>query len=354
MRRPPPVTEFLAYPVTAGIGLLAIAVTGLDKLGGRSIEGLTMSVEAFWGQPWRLVTSALPHGDALHLAFNVYWLWVFGTLVEQVFGHVRALLLLAIFAAGSAAAEYAVFEGGIGLSGVGYGLFGLLFILSRRDRRFADAVDGRTAQLFVIWFFFCIGATAAGLLRIANVAHGVGGVLGLLAGLATAGRRGQSLASMAAMVGLIGLSIAGSTALRPRINLSSHGGIDSWKLGFQALEEKRFEDAVRHYERAVAIDADDATGWFNLGIAYSEAGNARAAAKAFERAAAIDPSKEKYRVAADQTRCQVLLVMGSDDAPEEEAKRIAECVQMFGSDQVPSFKAGEGVGGGGGDAGPPP
>jgi GlpG protein len=352
VRRPPPITEFISYPVTAGIALLAMAVTGLDKLGGRSIDALTLSVEAFWAQPWRLVTSTLPHGDALHLIFNVYWLWSLGTLVEKELGHSRALLLIAIFAAGSAAAEYAVFEGGIGLSGVVYGLFGLLYVLSRRDRRFADAVDARTTQLFVVWFFFCIGATIANILRIANVAHGVGAALGLLAGLAIAGRRGQSAGAIAAIVGLIGLSFVGSTALRPRVNLSSHGGVDSWRLGFQALEESRFEDAVRHYERAVEIDADDATGWFNLGIAYAEMGNGRAAAKAFERAAEIDPTKDKYRAAADQTRCQVRLTAEGETSPED-LKRIQECLRQFGGGGLPTFKAGEG-GGGGGDAGPAP
>ncbi|HZF49122.1 MAG TPA: rhomboid family intramembrane serine protease [Polyangiaceae bacterium] len=231
MRSPPPITNFIAYPVTAGIGLLAIAVTGLDLLGGRSIAALTMGVEAFGGEPWRLVTSVLPHGGALHLLFNVYWLWVLGTLVEEVFGHARMLLLLVLFAAGSAAAEFAIFEGGIGLSGVVYGLVGLSYVLSRRDRRFADAMDARTAQLFVLWFFFCIGATVAGLLRIANVAHGVGAVLGGLAGLAIAGRPGQRALWIGAIAGVIALSFACATVLRPHVNMSNRGGLVSGHLG---------------------------------------------------------------------------------------------------------------------------
>jgi membrane associated rhomboid family serine protease len=349
VRRPPPITEFIAYPITAGIGLLAIAVTGLDKLGGRSIEALTMSAQAFWEQPWRLVTSALPHVGALHLIFNVYWLWVFGTLIEQVFGHARTLLLVAFLAAGSMAAEYALFQGGIGLSGVGYGLFGMLFILSRRDRRFADAVDSRTTQLFVVWFFLCIAATIANIFPVANVAHGMGAVLGGLAGLAIAGRPRERAASIGAAAGLIGLSLAGATALRPVVNLSSHGGVDSWRLGYTALEEKRFHEAVRHYERAVAIDADDATGWFNLGIAYSEAGDLRAAARSFERSAAIEPGNDKYRSAAQSSRCQVLLAEGPGGSLE--AIKVAdECMRLFGGQNLPAWGAGED--GGAGDAGP--
>ena len=50
------------------------------------IAPLVMDCRAWKGQPWRLVTSALPHVDLLHLAFNLYWLWAFGTTVEGVFG----------------------------------------------------------------------------------------------------------------------------------------------------------------------------------------------------------------------------------------------------------------------------
>jgi len=41
---------------------------------------------------------------------------------------------------------------------VGYGLFGLLWVLSRRDERFRDSIDPRTVVVFVVWFF-CIATT---------------------------------------------------------------------------------------------------------------------------------------------------------------------------------------------------
>ena len=59
----------------------------------------------------------------------------------------RLLGLILLFAAGSAAAEYAFSQGGLGLSGVTFGLFGMLWMLARNDRRFADGVDWRAAGL---------------------------------------------------------------------------------------------------------------------------------------------------------------------------------------------------------------
>jgi membrane associated rhomboid family serine protease len=239
VRRPPPITEFIAYPITAGIGLLAVGVTALAYFGDRSIEGLMMSSRAFYGEPWRLVSSALPHGGLIHLAFNVYWLWVFGSLLEETLGHIRTLGLILLFAAGSAAAEYAIFEGGIGLSGVGYGLVGMLYVLSRKDRRFFDAVDASTVQLFAVWFFLCIGATIANVMRIANVAHGIGAVLGVLTGYAIAERGGKRTAAIAGLVGVVALSMVAATVLRPYVNFSG------FRFAEGALEHRPFESVKR-------------------------------------------------------------------------------------------------------------
>src|SRR5882724_58127 len=183
MRKPPSPAGIPNYPVVAGTALLAIGVTA--AWGAKmDVSPLLDNALIRHGELWRLVTAILPHVNVLHLVFNIYWLWVFGTLVEEVYGHAKTAALVLLFAVGPNALEYAFSTGGVGLSGVGYGLFGLLWVLSKRDERFRDAVDQRTIQLFVIWFFFCIFATATNFMRVGNVAHGAGGVLGILTGFA--------------------------------------------------------------------------------------------------------------------------------------------------------------------------
>lgn len=330
MRSPPPLTEFIAFPVTSGIALLAIAVTAFDKLGNRSIEPLVMSSMAFQREPWRLFTSALPHGDLLHIAFNVYWLWVFGTLIEEVLGGIRLLGLVLLLACGSAAAEYALFSGGIGLSGVGYGLFGMLWVLSRKDRRFREGVDERTVQLFVLWFFLCIGATITKVYMVANVAHGAGALLGILAGAAIAFHGSKRMLFGAGAAVVTALSLAGGSVLRPYINISSSGGIDSAIMGYEALQEGRNQDALEHYRRAIEINDKQASYWFNKGIAHERLSQMNEAFKSFEQAYRLEPENQKYRSAVADQMC-----FRGADAQErgqyaEALRYLRECIKLGG------------------------
>ena len=52
------------------------------------------------GQLWRLLTPALLHSNLLHIAFNMYALYVFGTRLEPVYGHARFLMLYLLGAFG--------------------------------------------------------------------------------------------------------------------------------------------------------------------------------------------------------------------------------------------------------------
>ncbi len=45
------------------------------------------------GQIWRLITPVLLHGSLLHIGFNMYALFSFGTGLERRFGHLRFLVL---------------------------------------------------------------------------------------------------------------------------------------------------------------------------------------------------------------------------------------------------------------------
>jgi membrane associated rhomboid family serine protease len=221
VRRPPPPQDWLKYPVTSGVAALAIFASAA-KFGGMDVSFLNMYSNSWHVQTWGLITSVFPHGDPIHLIFNLYWLWVFGTLVEAVYGPVRTAAIMFLFAVGSSAAEFAIFEGGIGLSGVGYGLFTLLWALSRNDERFRGAVDSQTINLFVAWFFLCIYLTYARILPIGNVAHGVGAILGALLGfcITAEGSRRWLLERALALLMIVVLLLA--TIGRDYVNLSSN------------------------------------------------------------------------------------------------------------------------------------
>lgn len=262
-----------------------------------------MDYHAWSGQVWRLMTSTLPHVGILHLLFNLYWLWVFGTRVEIVYGSGRTLLILMLFAAGSSAAQYALAGPGVGLSGVGYGLFGFLWILGRFDRRFYGLVDHATVQLFVVWFFLCIALTVADVWSVGNVAHGMGAVLGVLLGYAvSAPLRNFRLASRGALAVLLLASFAaGAWGLR-YVDFSNGIAREAQMHGYkgdQAIMAEDYPRAVKEYRQALELDEKESRYWYNLGIAYAELGSYPEARAAFHRAIELDPDDEQYRKAAE-------------------------------------------------------
>jgi len=300
VRRAPKWTEFPKYPVIAGTAIIAIGVT-VAWWSKADVSPLFETALIRRGQIWRLFTSAFPHTDILHLAFNLYWIWVFGTLVEQVYGHLRTAALIALFAFGSGAFEFAFAVGGVGLSGVGYGLFGLLWVLSSRDERFHDAVDSKTVQLFVGWFVLCVATTVLNIFPVANIAHAAGAAFGILVGAAiiVPGRRVHATAAIAT---LLVFGLWGSTIGRPRINLSRRSGYEEGKWGYDALLAGRDKDAVRWLGDAVMYQPRMAVYWFDLGIAYQKLGNRTAAQAAYQRAHQLEPDKVEYSDAINTLR----------------------------------------------------
>lgn len=84
--------------------------------------------------PWQVVTYAFLHGSLLHLGFNMFALYMFGSPIEQVFGTRRYLVYYFVCVLSAAATQlvFAAVSGGIyptiGASG---GIFGLLLAYAR-------------------------------------------------------------------------------------------------------------------------------------------------------------------------------------------------------------------------------
>ena len=287
----------LRWPITVGTALLAVANTALWWSGHYDVQGLVLSSEAFWAEPWRLLTSTLLHGGVLHLLFNLYWLWIFGRWIESEYGQARTLAFFAVVAVGSGAAEFALFRGGVGLSGVGYGMFAFLWAAGRREPRYTAVVDQNVVTLFVGWFFFCIVATAADVLQIANVAHGMGALLGGAVGFAATTKGRERVAWSGLFTALIAVSLAGASVARPYVNIGG-GGIAVEREAESALDEGEPERAAKLYRQVIESYGETARLRYNLGVAFQQSGRFRDAAEAFGRAAELDPHDEQYASAA--------------------------------------------------------
>ena len=87
------------------------------------------------GEYWRLITVALLHGGFFHLGFNLYALHILGTPVEQFFGRSRYIIILLVSLISGSLAS-ALFNdpyiASVGASGMVFGLFGALALISAR------------------------------------------------------------------------------------------------------------------------------------------------------------------------------------------------------------------------------
>lgn len=124
----PPITKFLMLACTAVFCVrLLVPIDGLLAL-------WPVASGYFW--PWQVLTYAFLHGDPLHLFFNMFGLWMFGTELERLWGQKRYIhfLLASVLAAAAVQLIFSALVGSfaptIGASGALFGLllaFGMLF-----------------------------------------------------------------------------------------------------------------------------------------------------------------------------------------------------------------------------------
>lgn len=270
-------------PITAAVCLASIAISGLAWFSDQQLP-FAIDMRGFFLVPWTPITSTFQHANVLHLFFNLTWMWSFGWWLEQRIGTLRFLALFLFLALGSSAAEFAWNIGGVGLSGVVYGLFGFLWMRSRRERDYGDLVGEHVQQIFVVWFFACIALTWMDWLRIANVAHGAGAVLGAGVGWVCNARGARRGAALAALATTFAICLLGATVARPFVN---HGRGLSLTLSQRAFDAVRDGDtavALSLAEEAVDRDPENGSAQWSLGVAQVLGGSVDAGLASLKKA----------------------------------------------------------------------
>lgn len=139
--------------------------------------GAPSSTDIFNGSYWGLISSNFLHVEIWHIAFNLYWLWIFGKKIEFESNKGFYVLLILSSAFVSSITQLSFTDStGIGLSGIGYSLFGYILIKGKSDDAYKAYLDKKTIRLFLIWLVLCIVLTQFKLWEIGNAAH-VGGII---------------------------------------------------------------------------------------------------------------------------------------------------------------------------------
>ncbi|MDO8733373.1 MAG: rhomboid family intramembrane serine protease [Actinomycetota bacterium] len=129
-----PYLTYALIGINVAIFLLQLSV-GVDQ--SASNWGMWPIGIAANGDYWSLLTSAFLHGSFLHIAFNMYVLFVMGPTLERVLGHARFFVLYMLAALGGAVASYAfsdIHTVSVGASGAIFGLMGAFVVAGRRLR----------------------------------------------------------------------------------------------------------------------------------------------------------------------------------------------------------------------------
>ncbi|MGA8114589.1 MAG: rhomboid family intramembrane serine protease [Actinocatenispora sp.] len=116
-----------AAAIGRGNSFVAGAVTQLE------IQLGVLPAAVAGGEYWRLVTAMFVHFSILHLAMNMWVLWVLGRYLERSLGPGRFLALYVISGIGGNVAVY-LFGSGLagGASTAVFGLFAAMFFVNRR------------------------------------------------------------------------------------------------------------------------------------------------------------------------------------------------------------------------------
>jgi membrane associated rhomboid family serine protease len=173
-----PVTKALIALNVAIYLITAVQGAGLNNPGGRLFDQTALFGPLVDnGDWWRLITAAFLHGSILHIAFNMFALWVIGGPVETYLGRARFLgLYLVSGLAGSAGALIqAPTAVTVGASGAIFGILGALLIIEWQ-------ATGRLAGNAMTWILInlVISFAVPGISWGGHVGGLVGGILATL------------------------------------------------------------------------------------------------------------------------------------------------------------------------------
>ncbi len=249
---------------------LSVIITGAAALGtsaGPLVARLGTfgyaSVEDIWnGHVWGLVTTVFIHGGVLHLLFNMLWLVQLGRILERTLPPVVYLAFMVAAAAVGSATEMLVSgTTGIGMSGVVYAMFGLMWAGRGYDASWQAVATRGNLQYLVGWGVFCVFATYFHFLSIANGAHAGGFLFGLCIGyLCYSPRRRWVWA--APLVLLLTACVLACT-WQPW-----SGDWTFWK-GNREFDRKHYAQAIRWYQASLRRGGDAHGNWYNLSLAWN-------------------------------------------------------------------------------------
>lgn len=167
---------------------IIVAVFFLQMIFPAVTENFKLVASDAWSRPWTLLTAIFLHGSIVHLLYNGFGLAVFGSILEELIGSRRFLLVF--FAAGlvSSIASTFFYNSVLGASGAIFGVMGALTVLRPTMTVWVYYIPMPMYIAAVVWaiadlFGFIVPQ------GIANAGHLTGLAAGIAAGFLIRGKK---------------------------------------------------------------------------------------------------------------------------------------------------------------------
>jgi membrane associated rhomboid family serine protease/Flp pilus assembly protein TadD len=293
---------------------------------GADFGPLTLS-----GQVWRMVTSSFVHIGLLHVAVNMWSLWVVGRLAERFVGASSAIAIYFLTGIGAAMASLTFHPliVSAGASGPIFGYVGTLmgivfFAKSRMDPTQRKNLLSWAVKIAVINLFIGLSAGIDNMAHLGGLVTGaiIGAALVLSTKLQTQNRavvrlnifvaaflvlaflfvplraaKHDELSIYSAYVALNKKDTKTALAiLTPYVQRHPSESDAHTALGYALHEAKRDDEAAKEYEQALQLNPNDHVASVNLGTLYVAHGRAHDALPLFKaHFDQVQPDAEDYR-----------------------------------------------------------
>lgn len=181
MRRPandPPYVTYFMIGTIVIVYLLQLATRTANGSDLLTLWGAKINPLIIAGQYWRLITPLWLHGSLLHIGFNVYALFIFGSNLERPYGHGRFLVLYLLSGfAGNVISFFMSPRASLGASTAIFGLIAAQGVFLYQNRKLIRNAQGMLINTIVIAAINLVLGLSPG---IDNWGH-LGGLIGGLA-----------------------------------------------------------------------------------------------------------------------------------------------------------------------------
>jgi GlpG protein len=199
-------TRQTGFPVTMAIMALSVIASFATNMGqprGSRIPGkVTMEQQIFYalsfvdrrdygpqkdsfasikkGEAWRIITPMFLHGNMFHLFFNMFFIFLLGSMIERIHGSYFFLILALLTQIAGMMVQVLLPDAAfmpeslrgspfaIGASGVAYGLFGFMWIRPLLDSDYPIELDSTQFMIIIAGLIICMTPIVP---HVANGAH---------------------------------------------------------------------------------------------------------------------------------------------------------------------------------------